>query len=113
MQTELSESSDGDIAVWVDAQGLVTKSFGLGHVLLPLEDGKCLVDQGEHVSGFPVRRQYTIKVNLWRQLDLPVFVEFKRLVESLDRLLVLLLIKQELTAASSAPESRVKGKCAH
>lgn len=62
-------------------EGLLAKSFGLLEVMLPLEEGKGLVNEREHV-------------------DTPGFaaaLQLNRLVKVIDRLLELLLVKQKLS----------------
>ena len=59
LQRELREGGHGDIAVRVHFQRFPTQRLGLSDILLPLEDGKRLIDEGKDIAGLPAIRSAT------------------------------------------------------
>lgn len=95
LQAELGQRGDRDVAVWVDVQRFFAECLSLTDFLLPLEEGQGLVHKGEDIARTPKQ----ISVARWnRECNRLVLVKLEGLVESLNALLELLLVQQQLTA---------------
>ena len=81
LKEELGHGADSNVALGVDDESLLAEVLGLLEVVLPLEQGEGLVDQGQNVDAH----------------GLALLLHLHGLVELLDGLGVVLLVEQELT----------------
>jgi hypothetical protein len=119
LQRQLREGRDRDVAVRVDLEGFLAQRLGGANVLLPLEDGERLVDEREDVSRASEGCQRCLegagsgpawssdRYDIALKPHSPVPVQLEGSVETLHRLLELLLVQQQFSASTCQRTSPV------
>lgn len=94
LQAQLSSGGYRDVAFLVDTERFLAERFGGSHVLFPLEDGKCLVDERQDVCWRSANKASALAGSDGFRRHLLFLLNLDCFVKVSDRILESLLIQQ-------------------